>query len=135
MKYAIGFVIVLIVGMVLLNDKYEIVDKSSREERLVSSILIQARETAIRDLCIDNLTKCNGAKLQWALDEKKKNTGTPITMDDLVPVNPEDRYLTRAPECPKGGTYKLNPTGTLPTCSIGGDHVLKDTFSRRVYNQ
>ena len=64
--------------------------------------------------CIANLRQIDGAKEQWAL-ENKKTVGTPA---DVAAVN---SYLknSAAPECHGGGTYTYNPVGKAPTCSLG----------------
>lgn len=75
---------------------------------------LRARENARGRACQENLSILDGAKEQYALENKKQN-GDPVTMEDLKP------YLKKAPECPAGGEYKLNPIGTDPVCSIWKD--------------
>ncbi len=74
--------------------------------------------------CINNLRLIDGAKQQWALENRKRSTDTP-TMKDLRP------YLGHGPNgdlpvCPAGGVYKIGPVSDPPTCSIPG-HVLSLT--------
>ncbi len=69
--------------------------------------------------CIGNLGQIEGAKQQWALENKKAATDTP-TWDDIRP------YLGRAAQalsCPAGGTYSINVLTAEPTCSIPGHAV------------
>jgi hypothetical protein len=45
-------------------------------------------------------------------------------MENLVQpagAQPGQGYLKRAPVCPSGGEYTLNPIGQDPTCSIGAE--------------
>ena len=78
---------------------------------------VQARNESRKNACIANLRVIDAAKEEWALIEKK-NDGDAVTMGNLV-----DTYIRTTPECPAGGTYKLNNIGTDPTCSIT-DHRL-----------
>jgi len=68
--------------------------------------------------CLNNLRQIDGAKQQWAL-QNKKNTGAVPTATDIAP------YLKAKalPKCPAGGTYSLNSVGVVPTCTIPG-HAL-----------
>jgi competence protein ComGC len=75
---------------------------------------VKARDTAQHNACINNLRQIDGAKQQWAL-EQKKNDGDPVTMTDI------SGFLRAGPlQCPKGGVYQINPVGAAPTCSIPG---------------
>jgi hypothetical protein len=75
---------------------------------------VKARTTAIKNACINNLRQIDGAKEQWALDNKK-NAGDAPTESDLIGP---DNYIRVMPVCPGGGYYAFNPIGTLPTCTI-----------------
>jgi len=68
--------------------------------------------------CLNNLRIIEGAKDQWAL-ENKKGVGDAMSAQDILP------YLKNnaLPACPQGGVYTLNAVGALPTCSVPG-HVL-----------
>jgi hypothetical protein len=69
--------------------------------------------------CINNLRQIDGAKQQWALENRKTITDVPAEKD----VAP---YLKNAiPKCPAGGTYVLGAAGVAPTCSIPG-HALPE---------
>lgn len=80
---------------------------------------VKARQTAQKNACINNLRQIDGAKEQWAL-ENKKNQG------DAVVTAEVDAYVKGgAPECPSSGTYTYGTVGTDPTCNKSGDgHVL-----------
>jgi competence protein ComGC len=78
---------------------------------------VKARDTAQRNACINNLRQIDGAKLAWALEQKKKD-GDPATMTDI------SGFLRAGPLiCPKGGVYQVNPVGEAPTCSIPGHEL------------
>ena len=66
--------------------------------------------------CCENLQKIDGAKQQWALELKKKDTDVP-TWNDLVTVTPG--YLKKTPQCPRGGIYTIGSVSADPVCSLG----------------
>jgi hypothetical protein len=67
--------------------------------------------------CINNLRQLDGAKQQWALENKKPATAMP-TPADITP------YLKDGmPVCPDGGSYTLHALAQVPTCSFQG-HAL-----------
>jgi len=83
---------------------------------------VKARSTAQMNMCISNLRQIDGAKQQWALENKKQTTDTP-TAQEL------DTYLHRSfttLKCPAGGVYTINAVGEKPTCSIS-QHDLSGT--------
>jgi len=75
---------------------------------------IRARTRPSLSLCILNLKQIEGAKEQWAL-ENKLTRGTPTGEGAL------NDYLKNSvlPQCPAGGAYTLGAVGTPPTCSMG----------------
>lgn len=82
---------------------------------------VQARSTAQRNVCIANLKQIDGAKEQWALENKK-------TLDTPAVVSEVNAYLRsgQTPLCPAGGVYTYNAVGTAPQCS------LEDTAGHRI---
>jgi prepilin-type N-terminal cleavage/methylation domain-containing protein len=76
---------------------------------------VRARNTSQKNACINNLRQIDGAKNQWALENKKQDTDTPVN-SDITP------YLKGAqvPSCPANGTYTLGSVATLPACSLSG---------------
>ena len=85
---------------------------------------VRARGTSQKNACINNLRQIDGAKQQWALENKQVSTATP-TSTDVTP------YLGRGtggtwPACPASGTYTVGAVNTPPTCTLGGTqgHVL-----------
>ncbi len=70
--------------------------------------------------CRENLLKIDAVKEQWALEHNiPDGTSLPDDFLDRPEVIGPDGYLKTKPVCPAGGTYTLNPIGTLPECSIG----------------
>lgn len=88
---------------------------------LVIPRFVHPHTSASPNACVNNLRAIDGAKQQWALENKKHATDTP-TAEDVRP------YLGRGtnyefPVCPGGGVYTIGAVGEKPTCSIPG-HVL-----------
>lgn len=76
---------------------------------------IRSRETSRRNSCIANLKKMDGAKEQWAMDNRAA-AGSAVTMADIATT-----YLkcpATGPECPAGGTYTVDAVGVNPSCSL-----------------
>jgi hypothetical protein len=86
---------------------------------------MKARETAQKNACLNNLREIDGAKQQWALENKKGQNDVP-TWADLKPFLPVLK-TTKALRltCPAGGTYRINSMSQAPTCSHPG-HKLED---------
>jgi competence protein ComGC len=83
--------------------------------------IVKARTTSSHNACINNLRQIDGAKEQWALENKKTSNDTPQDSD----LFGTDKYVKFKPSCPAGGTYSLNSMGQKPACSIGLDgHTL-----------
>src|ERR1700710_1122534 len=83
---------------------------------------VRARTTAQQNACINNLRQLDGAKQQWALENKAAQTATP----DVTDIAP---YLGRgaagtSPTCPSdaaqafASSYVMNNLATAPTCKI-----------------
>jgi hypothetical protein len=68
--------------------------------------------------CLNNLRQIDGAMQQWALENKKDANAVPTAKELAAYL--KDRVV---PRCPAGGTYTLNPVGSVPTCTIPG-HAL-----------
>jgi prepilin-type N-terminal cleavage/methylation domain-containing protein len=74
----------------------------------------QARETARRNVCIENLQKIEGAIQCWSLD-MNKDEGQAVTYGDIR------NYLKRSVVCPAGGatfedSYSITTVDAVPTC-------------------
>jgi prepilin-type N-terminal cleavage/methylation domain-containing protein len=74
---------------------------------------VRARETAQLNACVNNLRQIDGAKQQWALENRALTTATPSEGDvaDYLKGN-------RMPVCPGGGTYTIENVATEPTCDV-----------------
>lgn len=86
---------------------------------------VKARDTAMRNQCVNNLRQIDSAKQQWALENSKDATTVPTT-DELDAVLKEVKMADF--KCLKQGTYTINPVSENPTCSIPG-HTLSHTDS------
>lgn len=64
-------------------------------------------------ICRNYLMIIEGAKDQWAL-ENRKGTGDLPSQSDLRP------FLRVSPACPAGGVYQIGEVGSLATCSLHG---------------
>jgi prepilin-type N-terminal cleavage/methylation domain-containing protein len=77
---------------------------------------VKARGTAQKNACINNLRQIDGAKEQWAL-ENKKSAGTATTGSE---TGIEAYIKGGAPTCPGGGSYTYQAVDSSPTCTISG---------------
>ena len=74
---------------------------------------VKARGTACKNACINNLRQIDGAKEQWAL-ENKAEAGASIGTNSI------GQYIKGGwPACPGGGIYTPEPIGQAPKCSMG----------------
>jgi Tfp pilus assembly protein PilE len=76
---------------------------------------LQARETAQRNACINNMRQIQSAKEQWALAERKVAGNT-------VDVSAVNEYIKQSttPSCPAAGQYEYKRIGESPACSVHG---------------
>lgn len=89
----------------------------TENQRLLGTVQ-QSQQQAVVNVCINNLRQIDGAKQQWALENKKVGESVPKN-EDLLPYFPEQKF----PACPGQGTYALNAVNAHPTCSVSG-HAL-----------
>ena len=81
---------------------------------------VRARGTAQKNGCISNLRQIDGAKQQWAIENRKADTASPDSTDVQSYIK-NNAY----PTCPASGTYTIGTVSTDPTCSKSADgHVL-----------
>jgi prepilin-type N-terminal cleavage/methylation domain-containing protein len=78
---------------------------------------VKARTTSQANACINNLRQIDGAKQQWALEQKQLSSASPASTELQV-------YLGRGtvgawPTCPGAGTYAINDCATAPSCTLG----------------
>lgn len=83
---------------------------------------VQARKTAQKNACINNLRQIDSAIQQWALNEKK-GSGSAVSFSDI------SVYLKSQVVCPAGGTtfedsYVVVDVDTKPVCKKESTHVL-----------
>ena len=85
---------------------------------------INARTTAQRNACINNLRQIDGAIQQWALEQNQSGSATvPTPSTTLAP------YLGRGtagqwPKCPGNGTYTVSTVDVKPSCSLSAAPTL-----------
>jgi prepilin-type N-terminal cleavage/methylation domain-containing protein len=77
---------------------------------------VRARATSQMNACINNLRQIDGAKQQWALENKQVSTASP----GQASIQP---YLGRGtggswPSCPASGSYTIGIVSTPPSCSL-----------------
>jgi prepilin-type N-terminal cleavage/methylation domain-containing protein len=82
---------------------------------------VRARTTAQTNACINNLRQIDGAKQQWALEQKKASSETP-SVDELAPYlgrGANGAKLDSEIKCPANGTYAttIGNCATAPECS------------------
>jgi hypothetical protein len=80
---------------------------------------VRARTMAQTNMCLNNLKQIEGAKQQWALENKKLNSDSPAAAD-------LDSYLKsgfHSLKCPAGGTYMINPVDQNASCSVAEHHL------------
>ena len=78
---------------------------------------IKARDSARKNICINNLRQLESSKDQWALEENKSTLDTPLSTDLDVYI----KGGTAALKCPAGGTtfadsYTINAVHTNAAC-------------------
>lgn len=77
---------------------------------------IKQREMSQARVCQENLTKIDGAKEQWALENGKDNAATP-SWDDLYQADGTG-FLKKQPVCPGHGDYTIGTMAEAAKCSI-----------------
>ena len=73
---------------------------------------VRARNTAQQNACINNLRQLDGAKQQWALENKQTDTDSPSS--DQVRLYIKNNLF---PHCPSSGSYTIGAVNTDPTCN------------------
>lgn len=83
---------------------------------------IKARTVSQTRNCQENLTKIDGSKQQWALEQNKGPTDEP-SIAELDSGGDGTGYLKSFPTEPTGGSYDINPVNEDPTCSNQGTNA------------
>ena len=78
---------------------------------------VKARTTSQANACINNLRQIDGAKQQWALEQKQSSTAAPNSTT-LQPYLGRGSAGSTFPTCPAQGTYAINDMNTAPTCTL-----------------
>jgi type IV pilus assembly protein PilA len=85
---------------------------------LLAAIAIPAFRRAIattqKQACALNRKNIDGAKLQWALENKQPATAAPADTDLFGP----SAFIEHKPDCPAGGAYSLNVVQEKCTCNV-----------------
>jgi prepilin-type N-terminal cleavage/methylation domain-containing protein len=88
---------------------------------------VKARTTSQANACVNNLRQIDGAKQQWALENKQLPTASPSSTD-IQPYMGRGSTGSAFPLCPAAGTYTTGDLSTAPVCSVGSSttpgHVL-----------
>jgi prepilin-type N-terminal cleavage/methylation domain-containing protein len=80
---------------------------------------VKARQSSQINACIANLKQIEGAKANWAMENRKTNADTPGVAD----LYGATLYIKKEPVCPASGTYAINAVDSAPTCTVAG-HAL-----------
>jgi prepilin-type N-terminal cleavage/methylation domain-containing protein len=85
---------------------------------LLAAIAIPGFIKALNDsrarACLLNQRNIDGAKVRWALDNKKPMDATPSDAD----LFGRNSYIEHKPDCPASGIYNLNAVEEKCTCSL-----------------
>jgi len=71
-------------------------------------------ENAQNKACAVNRKNIDGAKVQWAADNRRSLADVPTDQD----LFGKDTYIEHKPDCPAGGGYTLNAVSEKCTCSL-----------------
>jgi chromosome segregation ATPase len=93
--------------------------RADQQAQLAAKVQSQTQGQAQTGQCVNNLRQIDGAKQQWALENRKPANAVP-TPADIAPYLPNHAL----PTCPAGGAYTINSLQQAPTCSIPG-HALQ----------
>lgn len=88
---------------------------------------IKSRETAFKNICLNNLRQLDAAKQQWALETGQLEDATP-NAEDLDPYIKNGAQRLICPQDPAKSfatSYTINNITTNPTCKIKPNlHIL-----------
>ena len=90
---------------------------------------MKARTNSQANACINNLRQIDTAVQQVAF-EQNKHVGDILNYPNDITPYIKLNATQQIPPCPAGGTYSLNPVGTIPSvvCSLGNDVTPAHTF-------
>ena len=83
---------------------------------------VKARKTSQTNTCINNLRQIDAAKQQWALENGKKSTDTPVAGDITIYLGRGDAGSVANCYCPLSAAgalagYTINAVGVSPACN------------------
>lgn len=96
--------------------------QAQRAQQLQQQNQQLAQQTEIekaKNSCVNNLRQIDGAKQQWALENKKSAEAAP-TAQDLAPYLSNNLTI---PVCPAAGVYTFGNLESYPTCSVSGHAI------------
>jgi prepilin-type N-terminal cleavage/methylation domain-containing protein len=73
-----------------------------------------AISTTQQRVCALNRKNIDGAKLQWAVENRRSPAAIPEDAD----LFGENVYLEHKPDCPAGGAYSINAVREKCTCNV-----------------
>ena len=76
---------------------------------------VQARTSARRNTCINNLRLIQAAKDQYAIESNQQETVVP-SPSDISPYFKGSQLVAGMPKEPQGGSYSVLAVNTAPTC-------------------
>ena len=85
------------------------------ENQQLRTTVEQTTQTDKMNHCINNLRQMDGAKQQWALENKMAENALP-TAADIAPYMKNNVM----PQCPASGVYTIGAVNAPPLCSIPG---------------
>jgi prepilin-type N-terminal cleavage/methylation domain-containing protein len=102
---------------------------------------VNARKTSQKNGCINNLRQIDGAKQQWALENKQLDSATPVAAD-LTPYlgrngttgSLKDVYCPSDNSVTFANSYSINTMSIAPLCQIQGIAVETDPKKAHVLN-
>jgi hypothetical protein len=80
--------------------------------------MMGAQPTARKNECINNLRMIEGAKEQWALENRKEAGALPSAVEIYGTKERPGGYMKYPPECPDGGKYRIGAIGQESMCSL-----------------
>ncbi len=78
---------------------------------------MRSRQIQHARTCQENMARISGAVEAYALQNSLSGTSA-VALDDLVETTGTG-FLRESPECPVGGTYRVNFVSDVVQCSVG----------------
>ena len=84
---------------------------------------VQARTSARKNTCVNNLRLIQAAKDQYGIEQNKDESVVPAAADISVYFKAAP-LVSGLPKEPQSGTYTPNAISSSPSCSVGGTHTV-----------